>query len=67
MNIRVFVAVKHIKRANLESVYHVSDLKSKHLINIRNMFLKDDHEIMIVYKQINISLRHVMIMTKDLL
>ena len=64
---RVFVTVKCIKRANLESLYYISDFKSDHLVNIKNMFLKEDYKIMIVYKQINMSLKHVIIMTEGLL
>ena len=67
VNNRVFVAVKHMKRANSEPLYCVSDFKSDHLVNIRDMFLKDNHEIVIVYKQMDVSLRHVMAVTGGLL
>ena len=67
MNNRVFVAVKCMKRANSESLYYVSDLKSDYLVNIRDIFLKDNHKIVIVYEQMNISLKHVIIITEDLL
>ena len=64
MNNRVFVVIKHMKRANLKPLYCVSDFKSDHLVNIRDMFLKGDHEIVIVYEQMNVSLRHVMTVTR---
>ena len=67
INNRVFIAVKHMKRANLKSLYHVLDFKSNYLVNIRDMFLKDDHKIVIVYKQMNISLKHVITVIEDLL
>ena len=63
MNNRVFVAIKRMKRANPEPLYRVPDFKSDHLVNIRDMFLEGDHEIVIVYEQMDVSLRHVMAVT----
>jgi len=59
MKDEVFVAIKRMKRVDLKPVYHIPDLRSDQLVNIKEMFLKGD-QIVIVYEQMNVSLRHIM-------
>jgi len=55
----VFVAIKRVKRVDLKPVYHIPDSRSNQLVNIKEMFLKGD-QIVIVYEQMDVSLRHIM-------
>ena len=55
----VFVAIKRVKRVDPKPVYHIPDSRSDHLVNIKEMFL-EDNEIVIVYEQMDVSLRHIM-------
>ncbi len=59
MKDEVFVAIKRMKRVDLKPVYHIPDLRSDQLVNIKEMFLKGD-QIVIVYEQMDVSLRHIM-------
>ncbi len=59
MKDRAFVTIKRVKRADRDPVYRISNFTSDHLVNIKDMFLKDDDEIVIVYEQMNVSLRHI--------
>ncbi|KAL9132040.1 MAG: hypothetical protein Q9217_000168 [Psora testacea] len=63
MNDRAFLAIKRVKRVNLEPVYCVPDFTSDHLVNIKDMFLEGDDEIVIVYEQMDVSLRHIIAVT----
>ena len=56
-----FVAIKHIKRANRSPIYRIPDFISEYLINILDMFLEGNKEIAIIYKQMDVSLRYIII------
>ncbi len=58
-----FVAIKRVKRADRDLVYRVPEFTSDHLVNIKDMFLEGDDEIVIVYEQMDVSLRHIMAVT----
>jgi len=64
MKDEVFVAIKHMKRVDLKPVYHIPDSRSDQLVNIKEMFLKGN-QIVIVYEQMNVSLRHIMTVNED--
>lgn len=55
-----FVAIKRMKRVDSKPVYTVPDFTSDHLVNIKDMFLEGHAEIVIIYEQMDVSLRHVM-------
>ena len=55
-----FVAVKRVKRVDPKPVYTVPDFKSDHLVNIKDMFLEGNDEIIVIYEQMDVSLRHIM-------
>ena len=57
-----FVAIKRIKNSNL--IFRVLTFTSDHLVNIKDMYLGGDNEIVIVYEQMDISLRHIMAVTE---
>ncbi len=59
MKDRAFVAIKRVKRADRNPVYRLTDFTSDHLVNIKDMFLEGDDEIVIVYEQMDVSLRHI--------
>jgi len=65
MKDRTFVTIKRVKRVDRNSVYRISNFTSDHLVNIKDMFLKDDDKIVIVYEQMNVSLRHIVAVIKD--
>jgi len=46
-----FVAIKRVKRVDRNLVYRVPEFTSDYLVNIKDMFLEDDDEIVIVYEQ----------------
>lgn len=54
-----FVAIKRVKRVDPKPAYHIPDSKSDHLVNIKEIFL-EDNDIVIVYEQMDVSLRHIM-------
>ena len=58
-----FVAIKRVKRADRDLVYRVPDFTSDHLVNIKDMFLEGDEEIVIVYEQMDVSLKHIVAVT----
>ncbi len=58
-----FVAIKRVKRADRELVYRIPGFKNDHLVNIKDMFLECEDEIVIVYQQMDVSLRHIMAVT----
>ena len=62
MGDRVFVAIKRVKRDDRRPVHRVADFTSDHLVNIRDMFLEGD-DIVIVYDQMDVSLKHIMAVT----
>ena len=53
-----FVAIKRVKRADRNPVYRTPDFTSEH-VNILDMFLEGDEDIIIVYEQMDVSLRHI--------
>ena len=55
----VFVAIKRVKRVDPKPVYQIPDSRSDQLVNIKEMFL-EDNKIVIVYEQMDVSLRHIM-------
>jgi len=63
MKDRAFVAIKRVKRADRDPVYRVPDFTSDHLVSIKDMFLEGDDEIVIVYEQMDVSLRHIVAVT----
>lgn len=63
MEDRAFVAIKRAKRADHDLVYRVPDLTSDHLVNIKDVFLEGDDDIVIVYEQTDVSLKHIMAVT----
>ena len=65
MKDRAFVTIKRMKRVDRDSVYKVSNFTSDHLVNIKDMFLKGDDKIVIVYEQMNVSLRHIVAVIED--
>lgn len=57
-----FVAIKRTKRTDSQPVYRVPEFKSDHLVHLKDMFLEGE-EIVIVYEQMDVSLRHIMAVT----
>ena len=53
------MAIKRVKRADHNPVYRTSDFTGKHLVNILDMFFKDDRAIVIIYEQMDVFLRHI--------
>ena len=58
-----FVAIKRVKKADYNLIYRIPDFISNYLINIKDMFLEGNDEVMIVYEQMDISLKHIMAVT----
>lgn len=56
---RSFVAIKRAKKSNIDDVFRIPDFVSDHVVNIKDMFL-DKKEVVIVYEQMDVSLRHIM-------
>ena len=64
MEDRAFVANKRVRRANRDPAYRVADYTSDHLVNIRNIFWEgDDDDIVIVYEQMDVFLKHIVAVT----
>ena len=63
MEDRAFVAIKRVKRADRDPVKRVADFTSDHLVNIKDMFLEGDDDIVIVYEQMDVSLKHIVAVT----
>ncbi len=63
---RIFVAIKRVKKSRIEHVLRIPDSVSNYVVNIKDMFV-DNKEIVIIYKQINILLRHIITVTDNLL
>lgn len=61
---RIFVAIKRAKKSDVEHMLRISNFVSDHVINIKDMFV-DKKEIIIIYEQMNVSLRHIMIVASD--
>ncbi len=59
---RTFVAIKRAKKSGIEHVLRIPDSVSDHVVNIKDMFV-DNKEIVIIYKQMDISLRHIIAVT----
>ena len=57
MEDRAFLTIKRVKRAN--PVYRVADFTSDHLVNTKDMFLEGDDDIVIVYEQMDVCLKHI--------
>ena len=47
---RDFIAIERIKKDDLKSMYIILDFKSDHLINIKDIFLENNNEIIIIYE-----------------
>lgn len=56
---RSFVAIKRAKKSSIDDVFRIPDFVSDHVVNIKDMFL-DKEEVVIVYEQMDVSLRHIM-------
>ena len=63
MEDRTFMAVKRVKRAIRDPACRVADFTSDHLVNIKDIFWEDDDDIVIVYEQRDVSLKHIMAVT----
>ena len=61
---RPFVAIKRVKKADHGLVYRIPDFTSDHLVNIKDMFLEGEDEVVIVYEQMDVSLKHIMAVTR---
>jgi len=59
---RIFVAIKRAKKSGVEYMLRISDFVSDYVVNIKDMFV-DKKEMMIIYEQINVLLRHIMAVT----
>ena len=62
-----FVVIKHMKRANCNPAYWVANFTSNHLVNIKDIFWEGDNNIVIVYEQMNVFLKHIITVTEGLL
>lgn len=56
---RTFVAIKRAKKSGVEPVLRIPDFVSDHVVNIKDMFV-DKEEVVIIYEQMDVSLRHIM-------
>jgi len=57
---RTFVAIKRAKKSGVEHMLRIPDFVSDHVVNIKDMFV-DKEEMVIIYEQMNVSLRHIMV------
>lgn len=57
-----FVAIKRL-RINRKPISKVPDFHCNNIVNIKDIFLEADDEIVIVYEQMDVSLRHIKAVT----
>lgn len=59
---RSFVAIKRARKSSIDDVFRIPKFVNDRVVNIKDLFLNKE-EMVIVYEQTNISLRHIMTVT----
>jgi len=59
-----FVAIKRVKKVDNSLVHRISSFNSDQLVEIRDMY-QDNDDVVIIYEQMNVSLRHIIDLLQD--